>query len=94
MKDEAIKNIDVEIDPVIDLSDLETAWEKLDGDGSHSFFVSRPWIFSWLRTLPSSCSYSVAIKISEQVTADRLSDRNAANDPPLTGCFRSNKRGR
>jgi CelD/BcsL family acetyltransferase involved in cellulose biosynthesis len=46
------KAIKFSIEPLPPLEALGNTWTRLDAVGAHSFFVTWPWIGTWLRCLP------------------------------------------
>jgi len=42
------------LEPVEPLNQLENLWRQMDVRGEYSFFLTWPWIGTWLRTLPST----------------------------------------
>jgi CelD/BcsL family acetyltransferase involved in cellulose biosynthesis len=45
--------VDVAISPIADIDELEPSWRALAAQAEHSFFLSWPWIGTWLRHLPA-----------------------------------------
>ena len=48
-----LASVDIVLAPILDVDALEPAWRDLAARADHSFFLSWPWVGTWLRHLPN-----------------------------------------